>query len=37
VRAWVLYRPLPLAEASLRGWDARDWVIATAEATVPLP
>jgi hypothetical protein len=37
VRAVVLYRPLPTAMATLRGWDARDYIIATAQATVALP
>ncbi len=31
VRATVLYRPHPLALAERYGWDARDYVIATAE------
>jgi len=32
VRATLLYRPHPLALAESYGWDARDYVIATAEA-----
>jgi hypothetical protein len=32
VRATLLYRPHPLALARSYGWDARDYVIATAEA-----
>jgi hypothetical protein len=34
VRATVLYRPLPTALASLRGWQAKDYIIATAENTI---
>lgn len=37
VRARVLYRPHPLSEADLRGWDARDYVIATGESTIVVP
>jgi hypothetical protein len=37
VDAVVLYRPIPTALAALRGWDARDYVIATAQATIALP
>ncbi|MFP6684071.1 MAG: hypothetical protein VB934_05130, partial [Polyangiaceae bacterium] len=32
VRAVVLYRPIPTAMAAVRGWDAKDYVIAEAEA-----
>lgn len=34
VRARVLYRPHPLSQAKLRGWDARDYVIASGESTI---
>lgn len=37
VTAIVLYRPHPTAMAAERGWDASDYVIATGQATVPLP
>ncbi len=37
VDAVVLYRPIPTEMAALRGWDARDYVIATAQATIALP
>jgi len=37
IRAILLYRAYPLAEARRRGWDGRDHVIATAERTIPLP
>ncbi len=29
VRAKVMYRPHPLSQSALRGWDARDYLIAT--------
>ena len=32
VQAKVLYRPRPLSEAVLRGWDARDYTIAFGQA-----
>jgi hypothetical protein len=37
VRARLLYRPRPLAEASLRGWDARDHRIGETTTVVTLP
>jgi len=37
VRASVLYRPVPTVIASLRGWEANDYVIATAEQTIGVP
>jgi len=37
VRATVLYRPVPTAMAALRGWEANDYVIATAEQTTAIP
>ena len=33
VQATVLYRPIPLHLARLRGWESADYVIATASAT----
>ena len=33
----LLYRPIPVALARQRGWDARDYVVGTAAQTVPLP
>ena len=36
VRATVLYRPLPLAQAKLRGWTANDYIIASAQSTIAL-
>jgi hypothetical protein len=35
--AEVLYRPVPVHLARERGWDARDYVIATAKETFALP
>ena len=35
ITARVLYRPIPLAMATLRGWEARDYVISSAEQTFP--
>lgn len=32
VRAKVLYRPIPVPQAALRGWEARDYIIASAAA-----
>lgn len=32
VRAKVLYRPLPVEMAELRGWEAKDYIIVEAEA-----
>src|SRR6185369_13492091 len=37
VGAAVIYRPIPVAEARARGWDARDWVVATAGTSAALP
>ncbi len=37
VNARVLYRPHPLTEAALRGWDAKDYLIASAEAFTTVP
>jgi hypothetical protein len=37
VHVTILYRPLPLGEARLRGWGAKDYVIATAEESMPIP
>lgn len=37
VKAWVLYRPHPTALAALRGWSAKDYVIASATASLALP
>jgi hypothetical protein len=37
ITAVVVYRPLPLALSRQRGWDARDYVIATTAQTVALP
>ena len=37
IKATVLYRPVPVRLARERGWEARDYVIATAEETVALP
>lgn len=37
VTAALIYRPLPLALARQRGWDARDYVVRLATTTVPLP
>ena len=37
VKAVVMYRPLPLRQAALRGWDAKDYVIATATKTIKTP
>jgi hypothetical protein len=37
VSAAVLYRPVPVRLARERGWDARDYVIATAEEMIALP
>jgi len=34
VRATVLYRPVPMQLAELRGWEATDHIIAEAEAIV---
>lgn len=36
-RVVVLYRPLPLQEAALRGWDAKDYLIAERSKTIALP
>jgi len=33
VRATLLYRPVPMSMADVRGWDAVDYVVATHEAT----
>ena len=33
VRATVLYRPIPIHLADLRGWDATDAIIATGSST----
>jgi hypothetical protein len=35
--AAVLYRPVPVALARERGWEAHDFVVATASTTVALP
>lgn len=35
--ATVLYRPVPVRVARERGWEARDYVIATAKETIALP
>lgn len=35
--ATLIYRPVPVALARERGWDARDWVVATMKQTVALP
>ncbi|MBT6177213.1 MAG: hypothetical protein HOI23_08180 [Deltaproteobacteria bacterium] len=32
IRARVLYRPIPVAQAALRGWTARDYIIASGSA-----
>jgi len=32
VRATVLYRPVPLQMAAQRGWDSKDYIIATGES-----
>lgn len=37
VTAVVLYRPVPVDMARLRGWDARDWVVAQANENVTAP
>lgn len=37
VSAAVIYRPLPVRLARERGWDARDYVIATTSQTIALP
>jgi hypothetical protein len=37
VSATLVYRPVPLHLAVLRGWEARDWVIAEASESVALP
>ncbi|MEJ7734825.1 MAG: carboxypeptidase-like regulatory domain-containing protein [Polyangiaceae bacterium] len=37
VSATLVYRPVPLHLAALRGWEARDWVIAEASESVALP
>ncbi|NUQ78715.1 MAG: carboxypeptidase regulatory-like domain-containing protein [Polyangiaceae bacterium] len=37
IAATVLYRPVPLHLARERGWEARDYVIATAKETIALP
>ena len=37
VTARVLYRPLPLSQARLRGWTASDYLIADSQATITLP
>jgi hypothetical protein len=37
ITATVLYRPVPVRLARERGWEARDYVIATAEETIALP
>ena len=37
ITAAVIYRPIPLGLARQRGWDARDYVIATTSQTVILP
>ena len=37
VTAVVVYRPIPLGLGRQRGWDARDYVIATTSQTVALP
>ncbi|MEP7125652.1 MAG: hypothetical protein ABJE95_32280 [Byssovorax sp.] len=37
VTAVVVYRPIPVALARQRGWDARDYVIATTSQTFALP
>jgi hypothetical protein len=37
VRVWALYRPLPIAEAALRGWPSQDHLIASAQETVLVP
>ncbi|MEP7123600.1 MAG: hypothetical protein ABJE95_21910 [Byssovorax sp.] len=37
VSAVVVYRPLPVRLARQRGWDARDYVIATTTQTIALP
>jgi hypothetical protein len=34
VTAFVLYRPVPLSMATERGWDANDYLIATATRTI---
>jgi len=31
VKAQVLYRPIPTAQAQIRGWEAKDYVIAQRE------
>jgi hypothetical protein len=36
IRARLLYRPLPLAEARLRAWAATDHLVAAAEHVIPL-
>ena len=37
VRATVLYRPVPTAMAELRGWEAKDYAIASAESVLATP
>jgi hypothetical protein len=37
VTATVLYRPIPTAMAAVRGWEAKDYIIATAQETIPRP
>jgi hypothetical protein len=37
LRAWLVYRPLPLWLANERGWVAKDWVAGSTEVTVPVP
>lgn len=37
VTATLLYRPAPVVEGRLRGWDPRDWVVAKKTAMIALP
>jgi hypothetical protein len=37
VKATVLYRPVPVVLAKERGWEAKDWVVATTKETVVVP
>ncbi len=37
VTAVVVYRPIPVGLGRQRGWDARDYVVATTSQTVALP
>lgn len=36
VTASLVYRPVPVGQARQRGWDARDWVVASTTKTIAL-